>query len=159
MSILLFNTLFYNYNLPGKLKEEQMLLTETVNLFWYLLLIVWCNSNADPYYNLAFGPCYTVDWDGTVTHFKFMNHFCGSHCRMMCNCKFEKVFRMLYCDECVSDEWGEEGRRCNPVLALPYSFLKVPREPPDLTSPSNKWITIKSTHAFTSYALRRDLGF
>ena len=44
---------------------------------------------------LALEPrCYTVDRDENVTHFQFLHHFDGPNCRLMCNCRYEKVSRI-----------------------------------------------------------------
>ena len=54
--------------------------------------------------------------------------------------------------------------RCGRVKGKPGAgisllFSKDPRGPPGLTSPSEGRIAIKSTYAFTIYALQRGLGF
>jgi hypothetical protein len=58
----------------------------------------------------------------------------------------------------MSDEYVvRKGEGENPVPASAYSIEKAPRGPPGLTSDVR--IAINSTYAFTSYALRRYLGF
>ena len=83
-----------------------------------------------------------------MTHFQFLHHFGRPHCRMVCNCRYEKLSRMsvcevLYCGVIYESWiWDAERRRGNLVPVLAYSFRKAPRRSPDLTSSSNGWITI-----------------
>ncbi|KAJ4449595.1 hypothetical protein ANN_00998 [Periplaneta americana] len=51
---------------------------------------------------------------------------------------------------------GEGETRCRHVA---YSYRRVSRGPPGLTSPSDGRILSTVTYVFPSYALRRDLGF
>ena len=53
-------------------------------------------SNADPA-TQAFGSRYTTYRTGTVTHFQFLHHFGELHCRMICNCRYDKVSMMSVC--------------------------------------------------------------
>ena len=52
-----------------------------------------------------------------------------------------------------------EGWRRNSVPGIAYSYLKAPKGPPNVTSPSEWVIVIQSTYSFTTNSLRRDLGF
>ena len=45
------------------------------------------------------------------------------------------------------------------LIALAHSYKKASRGPPSQTSPSNQWIAINSTYAFTLNALQRDMGY
>ena len=91
----------------------------------------------------------------TVTHLQFLHHFNIPHCKMMCNCRYEKVSRVKCRVKCISGVtcayerliWGEERWRGNTAPALAYSFQKAPRGPSGLTSPSEGRIAINSTYA------------
>ena len=62
---------------------------------------MWRGSNADPYMHLSIWAPLTADGREIVTHFQFLHHFGEPSCRMMCNCKVEKVFRMSVCKFCI----------------------------------------------------------
>ena len=68
------------------------------------------------------------------------------------------VHVILWCNVCVMN-MRRRRLKGNVEPALTYSFGKVRRGPPGLTSPSDERIAINSTCAFTLCAVRWDLRF
>ena len=75
----------------------------------------------------VFGPRFTADRGGTVTHFQCQHPFGGLHYKMMCICRYEIVSRMsvsvLLCyNVWVMNEVVRKGEGGYPVSALDYFF-------------------------------------